>query len=114
MFDSQLYINKPKSEAIFKFLSLYARQQSDREVPCTPFQNGVTDLTRLNGHEYRGLVMLTMVALKVLLHDKVPIAKQKDIIDSSRRGSASASLMIRHIHLRRGCPANCLLSDVVP
>jgi hypothetical protein len=80
MTDSQLYINKPKFEAIFRFLTMYARRQSDREVPRTPFRNGVTDLTRLNGQEYPGLVMLTLVALKVLLPDRVPLFKRKEII----------------------------------
>ena len=70
--DSQLYINASKFEAIFRCLTMYSRRQSDREVPRTPFRNGVTDLTRLNGQEYPGLVMLTLVALKVLLHEKVP------------------------------------------
>ena len=37
MTDSQLYINKPKFEAIFRFLTMYACQQSDHEVPFTPF-----------------------------------------------------------------------------
>ena len=35
---------------------------------------------RQNGQAYLGLVMLTIVALKVLLHNKVPLDKQKDII----------------------------------
>jgi hypothetical protein len=35
--DSKLYINKPKFEAIFRYLSMNAQQQSDREVPQTPF-----------------------------------------------------------------------------
>ena len=78
--DSQLYINKPKFEAIFRYLTMYSRRQSDREVPRTPFRNGVTDLTRLNGQEYPGLVMLTIVALKGLLHEKVPEDAHKDII----------------------------------
>ena len=47
MMDSQLYINKLKFEAIFYFLTMYACQQSDHEVPRTPFQNSVIDLTRL-------------------------------------------------------------------
>jgi hypothetical protein len=78
--ESQLYINKPKFEAIFRYLTMFARRQSDREVPRTPFRNGVTDLTRLNGQEYPGLVMLTLVALKVLLHNKLPLVKQHEII----------------------------------
>lgn len=78
--ESKLYIDKAKFEAIFRYLTMYARRQSDREVPRTPFRNGVTDLTRLNGQEYPGLVMLTVVALKVLLHNKLPLVKQHEII----------------------------------
>jgi hypothetical protein len=81
--ESQLYINKPKFEAIFHFLTLYSRQQSDREVPQTPFRNGVTDLTRLNGQEHPGLVMLTIIALKGLLHEKVPHNLHDDIVHVS-------------------------------
>jgi hypothetical protein len=66
--DSDYQINKAKFEAIFRFLTMCSRRQSDRSVPRTPFKNGVTELTRLNGQEYPGLVMLTLVALKGLLH----------------------------------------------
>ena len=59
---------------------MYACQQSDREVPRMPFQNRVMDLMRLNGQEYPGLIMLTLVALKVLLPNRVPLSKQKEII----------------------------------
>jgi hypothetical protein len=78
--ESQWYIKKSKFEAIFRFLTLYSRRQSDREVPRTPFRNGVTDLTRLNGQEYPGLVMLTIVALKGLLPEKVPHNLHNDIV----------------------------------
>ena len=46
-----------------------ARRQSDRQMPRMPFKNGVTDLTRLNGQEYPGLVFLTLVTIKPLLHE---------------------------------------------
>jgi hypothetical protein len=72
-------INKAKFEAIFRFLTMCSRRQSDREVPRTPFKNGVTDLTRLNGQEYPGLVMLTLVALKGILNDKVDETWHDDI-----------------------------------
>jgi hypothetical protein len=41
--------------------------QSDPDIQKTPFNNGVTILTRLSGQEYPGLVMLTMVMLEKLL-----------------------------------------------
>jgi hypothetical protein len=42
-------------------------RQSDRDIPKTTFNNGVTILTRLSGQEYPGLVMLTMVTLDKIL-----------------------------------------------
>jgi hypothetical protein len=72
-------INKAKFEAIFRFLTMCSHCQSDREVPCTPFKNGVTDLTQLNGQEYPGLVMLTLVALKGILQDRVNESWHDDI-----------------------------------
>ena len=59
---------------------MYSRRQSDREFPRTPFRNGVTDLTRLNGQEYPGLVMLTIVSLKGLLHEFVPQDRHENLI----------------------------------
>jgi hypothetical protein len=59
----------------------YTWQQSDREVPHIPFWNGVTDLMSMNGQEYPGLIMLSLVSLKVLLHNnKLPFRKQEEII----------------------------------
>jgi hypothetical protein len=59
---------------------MYSQQQSDQEVPRMPFRNGVTDLMHLNGQEYPGLMMLTIIALKALLHEKVPEDRHEDII----------------------------------
>jgi hypothetical protein len=78
--DSDYHINKAKFEAIFRFLTMSSRRQSDRSVPRTPFKNGVTDLTRLNGQEYPGLVMLTLIALKGLLHERVDESWHDDIV----------------------------------
>jgi hypothetical protein len=72
-------IKKAKFEAIFCFLTMCSRCQSDREVPCTPFKNGVTELTQLNGQEYAGLVMLTLVALKGILNNKLDETWHDDI-----------------------------------
>ena len=38
------------------------------------------DLTRLNGQEHPGLVMPTLIALKVLLHEKLPLVKEQEIV----------------------------------
>jgi hypothetical protein len=78
--DADYHINKAKFEAIFRFLTMCSRRQSDHSVPRTPFKNGVTDLTRLNGQEYPGLVMLTLVALKGLLHERVDESWHEDIV----------------------------------
>lgn len=67
--DSDLHIDKAKFEGIFCFLTMCARRQSDQQMPRMPFKNGVTDLTRLNGQEYPGLVFLTLVTIKPLLYE---------------------------------------------
>jgi hypothetical protein len=54
--------------------------QSDQSIPQTPFKNGVTNLTRLNGQEYPGLVMLTLVTMKGLLHERVDESWHDDIV----------------------------------
>lgn len=53
-----------------------SHRQSDRDMPKTPFKNGVTDLSCLNGQEYPGLVMLTVVAMKGMLSNMDPISLQ--------------------------------------
>jgi hypothetical protein len=45
-------------------------RQSDRNVPKTPFNHGVTCLTRLKGQELPGLLTLTMVCLDGMLHSR--------------------------------------------
>ena len=37
-------------------------------MPRVPFKNGVTDQTRLTGQEYPGLCLITLVAMKGMLH----------------------------------------------
>jgi hypothetical protein len=72
-------INKAKFEAVFRFLTMCSCHQSDREVPRTPFKNGVTNLTRLHNQKYPGLVMSTLVALKGILNNKVDETWHDDI-----------------------------------
>lgn len=38
-------------------------------MPRTPFKNGVTDLTWLNGQEYPGLCLLSLVAMKGIFYE---------------------------------------------
>jgi hypothetical protein len=42
--------------------------QSDREMPRVPFKSSVTDKTHLTGQEYPGLCLITLVAMKGMLH----------------------------------------------
>ena len=60
--------NKSDFEKRFRVVTNAARRQSDREMPRAPFKNGVTDLTRLTGQEYPGLCLITLVAMKGMLH----------------------------------------------
>jgi len=57
-------VDKAELEARFRLLTMSARRQSDRDMPKTPFKNGVTDLTCLNGQEYPGLILLTAFAIR--------------------------------------------------
>jgi hypothetical protein len=65
------FVDGTRFEGRFRLLTMAARRQSDREMPRTPFKNGVTDLTRLNAQEYPGLCMLTLVGLKELLDNNM-------------------------------------------
>jgi hypothetical protein len=66
-------------ERRIKIAKEIATRQSDRDIPKTPPNNGVTSLTRLSGQEYPGLVILTMVVLENMLpsrkHHHVAIEK---------------------------------------
>ena len=59
---------KPKLEERLRFIQTYSRRQSDRYMPRGPFREGVTDLTRLSGQEYPGLMLFSMVAFKGIFH----------------------------------------------
>jgi hypothetical protein len=60
--------NKSEFEKRFRVVTNAARRQSDREMPRAPFKNGVTDQTHLTGQEYPGLCLITLVAMKGMLH----------------------------------------------
>jgi Plavaka transposase len=60
--------NKSKFEKRFRVVTNAAHHQSDRQMPRAPFKNGVTDQTRLTGQEYPGLFLITLVAMKGMLH----------------------------------------------
>ena len=71
-------------EARIRYVQSYSRRQSDRDMPRTPFKNGVTELTRLNGQEYPGLCLLTCICLKGIFHSqadkKIPEERVKELI----------------------------------
>ena len=60
-------VDQAEFERRLKMAKEVSSRQSDRDVPKTPFNHGVTCLTRLTGQEFPGLVMLTMVCLDGML-----------------------------------------------
>lgn len=58
---------KAEFERRFRVCRFAASRQSDRNVPRTNFNHGVSKLTRLTGQEYNGLCLLSMVVLEGLL-----------------------------------------------
>jgi hypothetical protein len=68
--ESMVKTDQAEFERRIKIANEIATSQSDRDIPKTPFNNGVTSLTRLSGQEYPGLVMLTMVTLYKMLHSR--------------------------------------------
>jgi hypothetical protein len=64
---SMVKTDQSEFERRIKIANEIATRQSDRDIPKTPFNNGVTSLTRLSGQEYPGLVMMTMVTLEKML-----------------------------------------------
>jgi hypothetical protein len=73
--ESMVKTDQAEFERRIKIAKEIATRQSDRDIPQTPFNNGVTSLTRLPGQEYPGLVMLTMITLEKML----PSRKHHDV-----------------------------------
>jgi hypothetical protein len=73
--ESMVKTDQAEFERRIKIAKEIATIHSDRDIPKTPFNNGVTSLTRLSGQEYPGLVMLTMVRLDKML----PSRKNHDV-----------------------------------
>ena len=48
-------------------------------MPRTPFRQGVTELTRLCGQEYPGLVLLTTLAMENCLTSNKKLSKEKHL-----------------------------------
>ncbi|MGH7973985.1 MAG: hypothetical protein ACREBR_00565, partial [bacterium] len=55
---------KEEFERRVRLLTACASRQSDRDMPLLRGKNGVTPLTRLNGQEYPGLILVTMMCLE--------------------------------------------------
>jgi hypothetical protein len=62
-------VDKATLEKRIRLLRIHCNRQSDRNVPRTPFNHGVTQLTKLSGQEYPGLCLLTMLTIEGLLGD---------------------------------------------
>jgi hypothetical protein len=65
--ESMVKTDQAEFEKSIKIANEIATRQSGYDTPNTPFNNGVTSLTRLSGQEYPGLVMLIMVTLNKML-----------------------------------------------
>ena len=65
--------SKPFKQSTFeqrlRIASLASKRQSDREMPRSVFNCGVTSLSGIQGQEYVGLSLLTIIALPGLLGD---------------------------------------------
>jgi hypothetical protein len=73
--ESMVKTYQAEFERRIKIAMEIATRQSDRDIPKTSFNNGVTSLTRLSGQEYPGLVMPAMVILDKML----PSRKNHDV-----------------------------------
>ena len=61
-----------------------AKRQSDRSmVKCSSFRDGVTQLSRLSGQEYPGLVLLTILALDGLMSTQEEERKFQRLLNES-------------------------------
>ena len=54
-------------ERRIRLVRICCNRQSDRNVPRTPFNSGVTSLAKLTGQEYPGLCLLTMLTIEGLV-----------------------------------------------
>jgi hypothetical protein len=54
-------------ERRIRLVRICCNRQSDRNVPRTPFNSGVTSLAKLTGQEYPGLCLVTMITMEGLV-----------------------------------------------
>lgn len=74
------YFPVEEFERRMRLVQSQSRRQSDRFMPRSPFKNGVTELTRLNGQEYPGLCLLTIPCLKGIFHASKHYDKKDGIL----------------------------------
>ncbi|MGH3053351.1 MAG: hypothetical protein ACRDL7_00040 [Gaiellaceae bacterium] len=67
-------------------VSFDASRQSDRDFSKPPFRHGVTKLTRLNGQEYPGLILISVVCMGSILDE--------DTYAEARKVEAKYSLLM--------------------
>ena len=66
----------------YRIVSEAGKRQSDRGMPKIPFKmNGVESMTKLNGQEYVGIILLTMVCMNGLLCNE-PESNEVDDVKS--------------------------------
>jgi len=81
----------PKFEELCKHYGKMLSQQSDRNKPRTHFNSHYTRMTRKNGHEMNGLLIVYLIVL---------VSSEKHIIDSKMgAGRASAFVHILEVSL---------------
>ena len=89
---------KPFKTSIFeqrlRVISMASKRQSDRNMPRSVFNCGVTSLAGINGQEYIGLSALTIVALPGLLSD---IAMEKQFAKCIWKGVSLYTLLTRDL-----------------
>ena len=83
--------------------STAATRQSDKAMPKMKFTQGITTLSRLNGQEYSGLLLLTMVALPNMIKSKT----------SSKFGEISEKKFIKLLWFSL-CLSECLNREDIP
>ena len=68
---SNSVLNTVQFERRIRILSMASKRQSDRNFPRAMFNSGVTSLSGINGQEYIGLSLLSIIALPHMLKDAI-------------------------------------------
>ena len=77
----KVVFNKVEFERRIRIVTRSSRRQSDRNMPRSPFKNGVSDLTKLTGQEYPGLILMTLCCMKGMLPpDQEPLERKFSLL----------------------------------